>query len=851
MVDFAKRLGKRELSKPVDPIAIYDTLDRASDKGELRPVQAEVLQAWNTDYRKRRDVILKLHTGQGKTLIGLLVLQAKLNEGIGPAVYLCPNNYLIEQTCLQARQFGIRHCVAVGDLPSDFLDSKAILITSVQKLFNGRSKFGLRNQSTKVGCIVLDDCHACIDSIRDAFSVKLDAKDTAYRQILDLFRNALEEQGAGTFSDLSSGEPSALIPVPYWEWRAKCSEVTNILQKKVAEESQKIAPEGGKRVQRDDIWFIWPLIKDVIKECFCVIAGDGLEIIPYLSPLDQFGSYYKADHRVFMSATVTDDSFLIKGLRLDSETITNPLVSKNERWSGEKMILIPSLIHQSLDRGLIVKEFGTTRARNCGVVALTPSFAGGKDWEKYGAIIADTTTIGAQIERLKGGRFEQPLVIANRYDGIDLPDDTCRILIFDSRPYAESLAHRYEEQCRPNSEITATRLARIIEQGLGRSVRGQKDYCVIILIGAELVRAVHSQTSRKYFSLQTRAQIEMGLEIADMAREDMGQNETPSAVLHGLINKCLGRDDAWKAFYIEKMDSIHLQRPAGKVLDIFKAELAAELAFQAGDPSESVRVMQKLIDTDIRDEEEKAWYLQEMARYLWDSSKSESNRLQLEAHKKNRYLLSPRSGMQVARLVISQKRVEKILKWITSFASYEQLDLLVQDIIARLEFGVKAERFEQAFKELGDALGFESERPDKEWKAGPDNLWALEDSHHLIVECKSEVDLNRSEINKTETGQMNNACAWFKNNYAGGSSTNLMIIPTSKVGKAGGFSESVKIIKRHELAKLGWNVKAFFAAFQQADFKSLSEATVQKLLESHKLTAGNFKNDYGVQPHQL
>jgi hypothetical protein len=42
MVDFTKRLGKRELSKPVDPIAIYDTLDRASDKGELRRVQTEI-----------------------------------------------------------------------------------------------------------------------------------------------------------------------------------------------------------------------------------------------------------------------------------------------------------------------------------------------------------------------------------------------------------------------------------------------------------------------------------------------------------------------------------------------------------------------------------------------------------------------------------------------------------------------------------------------------------------------------------------------------------------------------------------------------------------------------------------
>jgi hypothetical protein len=95
-----------------------------------------------------------------------------------------------------------------------------------------------------------------------------------------------------------------------------------------------------------------------------------------------------------MSATVTDDSFLVKGLRLDVATITDPLISKNERWSGEKMILIPSLIHESLDRGEIVHEFAKTRlGRTFGVIALTPSFGRSSDWEKYGAKRVDTNSI--------------------------------------------------------------------------------------------------------------------------------------------------------------------------------------------------------------------------------------------------------------------------------------------------------------------------------------------------------------------------------------------------------------------------------------------------------------------------
>ena len=67
MVDFKKRLAKKDLTSPIDPNEIYETLDRDSDKGPLRPVQAAVLRDWNENYRDKRDVVLKLHTGQGKT----------------------------------------------------------------------------------------------------------------------------------------------------------------------------------------------------------------------------------------------------------------------------------------------------------------------------------------------------------------------------------------------------------------------------------------------------------------------------------------------------------------------------------------------------------------------------------------------------------------------------------------------------------------------------------------------------------------------------------------------------------------------------------------------------------------
>jgi replicative superfamily II helicase len=86
LVDFSKLLEKKSLGKEIDPVAIFERLDKETSKEYLRPPQTEVLSEWHQKFRSRKDSIIKLHTGQGKTLIGLLMLQSYLNEGKGPAI---------------------------------------------------------------------------------------------------------------------------------------------------------------------------------------------------------------------------------------------------------------------------------------------------------------------------------------------------------------------------------------------------------------------------------------------------------------------------------------------------------------------------------------------------------------------------------------------------------------------------------------------------------------------------------------------------------------------------------------------------------------------------------------------
>ena len=849
MVNFRKHLGaaaRREA--PVNPIEIYQQLDRASDKGPLRPAQEAVLAEWDSRSRNDPDVILKLHTGEGKTLVGLLILQSKLNAARGSAsehraLYLCPNHFLVAQTVSQARQFGVT-CVELendGELPPAFLDGSAILVATVHALFNGRTRFGLDAASERVDSIVLDDAHACIDVIKDACSIRLPATHQGYQDIVGLFATDLERQGIGTFADIRAGSYSALLPVPYWAWYDRSGDVASILAKHAATREVK---------------FSWPVLRDRVQECLCVVSGTELVIAPYRPPIEKFGSYDRATHRVLMSATMSDDAFLVRGLGLLEKVVANPLTFGAESWSGEKMVLLPSDIDESLTSTEVVDMFAKPTTRTHGVVALVPSFQETRDWESAGAVVAKSETIDGLVENLRAGNRRQTLVVANRYDGIDLPDDACRVLVLDGKPQGEGLIDRYIESCRPRSDAVSMRTARVVEQGLGRAVRGEKDYCAIILSGKDLVRMVRTVEGRKFLSPQSKAQIEIGLQISGMAQEELenkGGTKTPRQVLLGLVKQLLQRDEDWKTFYAERMNEHAMTVRPSPLLAVFAAELEAERRYERGDPDGAVSVLQSLLDGIGKDwtSDERGWYLQQMARYRHASARVDSLALQGAAHRLNRYLLRPSGAVTVTRLEpVSQARVERIIEWIRSHGDYDAMISVVDDLVGALRFGTQAEDFERSLHEVGQALGFACERPDKEWKEGPDNLWALRDGQYLLIECKSEVELTLSEIGKAETGQINNSSAWFAREYPGANVTRIMIIPARKVGNAAGFNEPVMLLRDRNLKILVRNIRAFFGEFRAVDLRDIAPRRVQELLGAHQLRIEDLLAVYLEQPRE-
>lgn len=545
MVNFRNIMNENQLEKKINPIEVYETLDRKSIAGPLRVAQEYILKKWFESYKDNKDVIIKLHTGEGKTLIGLLILQSKINMGKGPCLYVCPNKYLVNQVHREAEKFGIQHEVLLDEreLPSAFQSSEKILITHAHKVFNGKSIFGIGNRSCKVGTIILDDAHTCIDVIKDSFTIKISRKtyNKLYDDIIDLFEEDLREQGEGSFLDLKEEDYSTLMVVPYWAWYDKKSEVLSILSQ-----------------YKDDscIKYSWDLIKDSLEKYICFITGNRIEISPYSIDTKKFGVFTNSSHRILMSATTQDDVFFVKGLDFSIDAVKNPLINKHQIWSGEKMLILPQLIDDSLDRELVITKLLNREHSKFGIVSIVPNTKKADYYSRQGGIITNTRNIFEEIDKLKKGEFKKILVVNNRYDGIDLPDETCRILIIDSKPYFENLCDQYEEACRPDSEIINKKIAQKIEQGLGRGVRGEKDFCVILIVGSDVVKFMRSIDTKKYFSEQTNKQIDIGLNISELAKDDVKNGEEPFKSLVGLINQCLGRVDDWKMFYTSKMNGL-------------------------------------------------------------------------------------------------------------------------------------------------------------------------------------------------------------------------------------------------------------------------------------------------------
>ena len=201
MSNLLSKLSFAAGKKAVEPREIFMTLPKKNKQYEYpRDVQTEVWKKW-FKRRDEKNIVIKMNTGSGKTVVGLMILQSCLNEKKGPAIYVVPDTYLASQVCEEADKLGIRATTDRDDY--QYTEGNSILVMPIHALVNGKSVFGMRpSHNYPIGSILLDDVHACLDTIMEKYSIKIPAGHDLYAKVVALFADAWKQYNPNTYTNI-------------------------------------------------------------------------------------------------------------------------------------------------------------------------------------------------------------------------------------------------------------------------------------------------------------------------------------------------------------------------------------------------------------------------------------------------------------------------------------------------------------------------------------------------------------------------------------------------------------------------------------------------------------------------
>lgn len=737
MVDFNEMRNAKKTKLPNDPQEIFRRLPKPPQINDLYTSQAEVLQEWYAN-RAQRDVVVKLHTGGGKTLVGLLMAQSTINELKEPVIFLAPTNQLVNQTLQKAGEYGINACgyESGQPLPDDFINGKAVLVASYKALFHGLSKFGLAGgaHTIRAGAVILDDAHVSFSVLRDSFTVEVNKSgddSELYYELAGLFREAFSSNSQlGTFDDIINGNDQLVLEVPFKAWLQKIGVVR-----------EKLRLSGG--VDK----FVWPLIRDNLHLCHAFVGKRSFTITPILPLIDLFPTFHEAPRRIYMSATIADDSELAKTFGADKKAVLQPLTSRSLAGVSERMILTPQLMEYGPNVAEVTREIANwaTADRGLGAVILSPSNRLAQEWGDVARIATGASEVNALVTKLQKREINGPIVFANRYDGIDLPGDSCRLLILDGEPQGSSNYELFRASALQGGSSLARMLAQRIEQGMGRAARGSGDYCVVLLVGTDLAGWISKESNFKYLTAPSRAQLEIGSEISKKINSNSEFKET--------VSFSFDRNPGWKNFHAESLaEMVDEAESQALPINLASRERKAIDLWRDGYHEKAIaKLLDAIQEIGEGDRQLKGWLFQLCARiaFHWGNQHL-SDEYQQQAYGLNRILQKPNIQPPYQSLTPPSSQAEAISAFASQFRFRRGLENDFESTVCLLSASSSASQFEQALADLGRMIGFVTERFD-DGGVGPDAIWLLSEKKALVIEAKSR-KLAGNQFTKDEHG---------------------------------------------------------------------------------------------------
>lgn len=457
--------------------------------------QGDVIRKYAEEHQGTPDLALELPTGTGKTLPGLLIAEWVRRQMEGPVLYAAPTTQLARQVHATAQREGIPAVLLVGShhdwSTSDESAVEAgdsVAITNYSTIFNSSPKVPIPR------LVLFDDAHAGEQFVGSEYGVTISRyrDEAAYGKVLD----ALAPFLSGLLLNRLRGEPD---PGAHHQVRLLLPAIDPAV---LARLDETLAGLGGS--QR----FQFSMIRGGLASCGVYLSYGGIQIRPMVPPTFENRVFNGAGQRIYLSATLGSGGELER-IFGRSDIVRMPLPSKTAPRSGRRLFVFPDLAaggqpHELSKAIVAVTGKALVLAQDTieNTEFVTKSLAG--DLPTFGkAHVEHDLTLFAKAP--KG-----VLGLANRYDGLDLPGDACRMVVLAGKPDATNLQEKFLGERASAGAALAERLRTRVVQGAGRCTRGPNDFAVVVVLGSDITKYFSRTSHREALEPELQAEIEFG-----------------------------------------------------------------------------------------------------------------------------------------------------------------------------------------------------------------------------------------------------------------------------------------------------------------------------------------------------
>ncbi|CAD6491016.1 MAG: hypothetical protein FFODKBPE_00078 [Candidatus Argoarchaeum ethanivorans] len=678
-------------------------------------------------------------------------------------LYLCPTRQLVHQVHEKSLEYGIKSHAFVGsgrDYPIDkfneYISGDAIAISTYSSLFNINPWF--KDPNT----IICDDAHGAENYIASMWSLRINRfeHNDLFFKIISLFEDVLPSAFIDSIRTTISQARRIvdMVPAPYFYERNE--QLRELLDENVS----------------DDLSYSWRIIRDNLTACNIFITWLGILIRPWIPPSLSHPSFKSANQRIYMSATL--------GAGGELERITGiPRIERlpvpkgwDRQGSGRRFFVFPDYKFAPEEYYSWLAEQVNNRDRTlilCPDTQTADLIKNGLQSNGVTHSFLESWDIEDSLEPFTSKK-EVVLLLTNRYDGLDLPEDSCRQLIIAGFPGAINLQERFLLERLGINSLLKDRIRTRFTQAAGRCTRGATDHSLVIPVERQLFEFCLKKENREEMHPELQAELNFGLEQAkDLSLEDVSS----------LIALFFERGEAWKGAEegIEELrDEIEVKKDkhTETLNSVVKDEVNFQYMLWNKNYKEAIERARSVVDNLSGPEFEgyhALWcYFIGSAGWLSYCATNDvsDKRIYEDFFNKSKSCSKTISWFSELPTVI-QSEAESV-EDIDLIAGY-QIENIQQKLAKLRVVGPSFERkmneiqalinddtppkFEEGLTRLGELLGFSAYHPGG--TAQPDSVWDLNNKFFILFEAKSS-EQEEGLISVHTCRQTNGHCKWAK-----------------------------------------------------------------------------------------